>query len=97
MCRLSQTIYKDKVRHLVQLRDYTIIENSTIILRNSSEIVSRTEWSISNPTITPVNNVTVNSTTSVNVESILNIKHNHQLKRGAGIRDSLPGIINKFG
>ena len=90
-------MYKEKVRHLVQLRDYTIIENSTIILRNSSGIESRTEWSISNPTFTPVNNVTVNTTTDVSVQAMLNTKHNYKIKKGARISDSLPGIINRFG
>lgn len=81
-------MYKEKVRHLVQLREYTIIENSTIIFRNSSGIESRTEWSISNPTFTPVNNVTVNTTTDANVEAMLNSSHGHVIieKLGFEIR-----------
>ena len=39
-----------------------------------------------------------NSTSSdISVEAILNVKHNHQLKIGGGIIDSLPGIIDNFG
>ena len=82
---------------LVQQSDNVIIVSSTYKLRNNSRIESTSGWSNSNPTFTPVNNVTLNTTTDVSVQAMLNTKHNHQLRRGAGIRDSLPGIKNKFG
>ena len=38
-----------------------------------------------------------NSSKEINLESLLNSSQNHHMKRKAKIRDSLPGIINKFG
>ena len=82
---------------LVQQRDNVIIVNSTVILRNNSGLISTAEWRSSNPTFSPIKNDTNSTYSDVNVEAILNTNHNHQLRKGAGIRDSLPGIKNKFG
>ena len=82
---------------LVQQRDNVIIVNATNILRNSSEIKSTTDWRNSDPTFSPFNNDKNSTYSDVNVKTILNTNHNHHLRKGAGIRDSLPGIKNKFG
>ena len=71
--------------------------SSTIILRNNSWLESTAGWSNSNPTFPPIKNDTNNISSDINVEAMLNTSHDHYKKRGAGIRDSLPGIINRFG
>ena len=48
-------------------------------------------------TIPPIINDRNSTSSDISVEAILNVKHNHQLKRGGGIIDSLPGIIDNFG
>ena len=53
---------------------------------NLKEIVNSTEIQRKN-----------NSSKEINLESLLNSSQNHHMKRKAKIRDSLPGIINKFG
>ena len=70
---------------------------STIILRNKSGLESTRDWSNSNPTFPPIKNITVSSSPDISVEAIFNTTHDHHKKKGAGIRDSLPGIINRFG
>ena len=82
---------------LVQQRDNVILVSSTSMLRNNSELESTTDWSNSNPTFPPIKNITVSSSPDVSVEAILNTTHDHQLKKGAGIRDTLAGIRNRFG
>ena len=74
-----------------------ITVSSTIILRNNSEIESTTGWSNSNSTLTPIKNDTNSISSDIYVEEMLNTSYSYQKKKGAGIRDSLPGIINKFG
>ena len=71
--------------------------SSTIILRNNSRLESTRGWSNSNPTFPPINNDTNSTSSDLNVRTLLNTSHDHYKKRGAGIRDSLTGIINKFG
>ena len=70
---------------------------STIILRNNSGLESTTGWSNSNPTFPPINNNANSTSSDLDVGTMLNTSRDHFKKRGAGIRDSLPGIINKFG
>ena len=83
--------------HFVQQSGDVITVSSTIILRNNSEIESTTGWSNSNSTLTPIKNDTNSISSDIYVEEMLNTSYSYQKKKGAGIRDSLPGIINKFG
>ena len=74
-----------------------IIVSSRVLLRNNSRLESTTNRSNSNSTLTPIKNDTNSTSSDTNVEAMLNTSYNYQKKKGAGIRDSLPGIINKFG
>ena len=75
-------------------------ENLTIVnpvsnFNNDSELESLLNLKeIVNSTEIPRMN---NSSKEINLESLLNSSQNHHMKRKAKIRDSLPGIINKFG
>ena len=97
LCRRSKNSSEEYNVPIVQQRENEIIVSPIVILRNNSRLESTTNRSNSNSTILPNKNDTKTTTTRINVEAILNIKHNHQLRRGARIRDSLPGIKNKFG
>lgn len=54
-------------------------------------------FSNSKLTIPRIINDRSSTSSDVSVEAILNVKHNHQLKIGGGIIDSLPGMIDNFG
>ena len=97
LCRRSKNSSEEYNVPIAQQRENEIIVSPIVILRNNSRLESTTNRSNSNSTILPNKNETKKTTTNINVEAILNIKHNHQLRRGARIRDSLPGIKNKFG
>ena len=97
LCRSSKNSSEEYNVPIVQQRENEIIVSPIVIMRNNSRLESTTNRSNSNSTILPNKNDTKNTTTRINVEAILNIMHNHQLRRGARIRDSLPGIKNKFG
>ena len=97
LCRHSKNSSEEYNVPIVQQRDNEIIVSPIAILRNNSRLESTTNRSNSNSTILPNKNDTKNTTARINVEALLNIKHNHQLRRGSRIRDSLPGIKNKFG
>ena len=81
----------------VQQSGDVIIVSSRVLLRNNSRLESTTNRSNSNSTLTPIKNDTNSTSSDTNVEAMLNTSYNYQKKKGAGIRDSLPGIINKFG
>ena len=83
-CRRSGNPSQQYNVPLVRQSDNGIKVDSTSILGNNGQLVRPADWSS-------------NITTDINVITILNTKRTHQLKEGAGIRDSLPGIINKFG
>ena len=38
-----------------------------------------------------------NTSADINVDALFNSSQIHSIKKGAGIHDSLPGIINRFG
>ena len=97
LCRHSKNTSEEYNVPIAQQRENEIIVSPVVILRNNSRLESTTNRSNSNSTILPNKNDTKNATTKINVEAILNIKHNHQLKKGAKVIDSLPGIKNKFG
>ena len=97
LCRRSKNSSEEYNVPIVQQRENEIIVSPIVILRNNSRLESTTNRSISNSTILPNKNDTKNTTTRINVEAILNIKHSYQLKKGAKVIDSLPGIKNKFG
>ena len=97
LCRHSKNTSEEYNVPIAQQRENEIIVSPVVILRNNSRLESTTNRSNSNSTILPNKNVTKNATTKINVEAILNIKHNHQLKKGAKVIDSLPGKISKFG
>ena len=83
-CRRSGNPSQQYNVPLVQQSDNGIKVDSTSILKNNGQLVRPADWSS-------------NITTDINVITMLNTKRTHQLKEGAGIRDSLPGIINKIG
>ena len=97
LCRRSKNSSEEYNVPIVQQRENEIIVSPIVILRNNSRLESTTNRSNSNSTILPNKNDTKNTTTRINVEAILNTKHSHQLKKGAKVIDSLPGIKNKFG
>ena len=71
------------------------IVNSTSNFNNDSELESSLNLKeIVNSTEIPK---MYDSSKEINLESLLNSSQNHHMKRKAKIRDSLPGIINKFG
>ena len=83
-CRRSGNPSQQHNVPLVQQSDNGIKVDSTSVLGSNGQLVRPADWSS-------------NITTDINVITILNTNQTYQLKEGAGIRDSLPGIINKFG
>ena len=71
--------------------------NSTVIMRNTRGLELKPGWSNSNETNPSTKRFENNPTADINVEAILHTNHHHKLRKGAKVRDSLPGIINKFG
>ena len=64
---------------------------------NDRGLESMSVLSNNNTTIPPIINDTNSTSSDISVKAILNTKHNHQLKKGGKIIDSLPGIIDNFG
>lgn len=48
-------------------------------------------------TVPGVKSETSSTVSEISVEALLHTNETHQLKKGALVQDSLPGIINKFG
>lgn len=71
--------------------------NSTCKMGNNRGLESILVLSCSNLSIPPIINDTNSTSSDISVEAMLNAKHNHQLKKGGRIIDSLPGIIDSFG
>ena len=82
---------------LVQQPNYVINISTISISRNSSLSEPTKVWNKNNIIYPPNKNDTNSISSDTSVEAILYTKHNHQLRKGARIRDSLPGIKNKFG
>ena len=97
LCRCSDKASPKNSVPLVQQSENVIVADSKGVLRNNSRLETVTDWS-SNVTTPPINNNNTNGTTAdANVEALLNAKQDHQIRAGARIRDSLPGIINRYG
>ena len=95
-CRRSGNPSQQYNVPLVQQSDNGIKVHSTSILGNNGQKTPLANWT-SNTSIPQDINTTKNTSTKNNVITILNTNQTHQLIKGAKIRDSLPGIINKFG
>ena len=63
---------------------------------SNGQLVPTLDWS-NITTIPPTVKAESQTTTDSNVEALLNTKRAHPMKRNGGIRDSLPGIIGKYG
>lgn len=96
LCRSKNNAGVDITVSFVQQHDNVINLNSSIVERNNSEIHFASNWKY-RATFSPLSDGTKNTTADMSVEEILNPNITHQKKRGAKIRDSLPGIVNSFG
>lgn len=68
----------------------------TVNDENQTTTDSNVETLLSTTTL-PTVKAESQTTTDSNVEALLNTKRAHPMKRNGGIRDSLPGIIGKYG
>ena len=96
LCRSLKNTSEDNSVIIVQQSENITKLSSSIIQRNNRELDTAANWN-DHVTIPPLNDGAKNATLDISVERILNTNITHNEIRGARIRDTLPGIKNKYG